>query len=213
MLTWRPRRRWQVVTTAMDRKDREREAASVLLASLHPKMISQVPRCALKLRPWWNITPCFAWQIPFSSAADLTRDIQKGNPTLHLAYTHGRGAAAVIPHDQVLLGFAAGMILRGHKRSLQSRLRGRRPGGCRDGVQDQMVLGFTRLLASVEDLALDFPDAAHTLSLFLGRAVVDEALPPSFLAAVLTSLRYDSLGVAVVHATGTLACPKVHARG
>ena len=64
------------------------------------------------------------------------------------------------------------------------------------------MLGFTRLLASVEDLALDFPDAAHTLSLFLGRAVVDEALPPSFLAAVLTSLRYDSLGVAVVHATG-----------
>ena len=64
------------------------------------------------------------------------------------------------------------------------------------------MLGFTRLLASVEDLALDFPDAAHTLSLFLGRAVVDEALPPSFLAAVLASLRYDSLGVAVVHATG-----------
>ena len=71
-------------------------------------------------------------------------------------------------------------------------------------AQDQMVLGFTRLLASVEDLALDFPDAAHTLSLFLGRAVVDEALPPSFLAAVLASLRYDSLGVAVVHATGAL---------
>ncbi len=64
------------------------------------------------------------------------------------------------------------------------------------------MLGFTRLLASVEDLALDFPDAAHTLSLFLGRAVVDEALPPSFLAAVLPSLRNDSLGVAVVHATG-----------
>lgn len=68
------------------------------------------------------------------------------------------------------------------------------------------MLGFTRLLASVEDLALDFPDAAHTLSLFLGRAVVDEALPPSFLAAVLTSLRYDSLGVAVVHATGASSC-------
>ena len=34
----------QVVTTAMDRKDREREAASVLLANLHPKMISQVSR-------------------------------------------------------------------------------------------------------------------------------------------------------------------------
>jgi len=38
----------QVVTMAMDRKDREREAASVLLASLHPKMISQVPCCASK---------------------------------------------------------------------------------------------------------------------------------------------------------------------
>ena len=31
----------------MDRKDREREAASVLLATLHPKMISQVVCCAL----------------------------------------------------------------------------------------------------------------------------------------------------------------------
>ena len=70
--------------------------------------------------------------------------------------------------------------------------------------QDQMVLGFTRLLASVEDLCLDFPDAAHTLSLFLGRAVIDEALQPAFLTAVLPSLRNDSLGVAVVQATGSL---------
>ena len=64
------------------------------------------------------------------------------------------------------------------------------------------MLGFTRLLASVEDLALDYPDAAHTLSLFLGRAIIDEALPPSFLTAVLPALRNDSLGVAVVQATG-----------
>ena len=71
-------------------------------------------------------------------------------------------------------------------------------------LQDQMVLGFTRLLASVEDLCLDFPDAAHTLSLFLGRAVIDEALQPAFLSAVLPSLRNDSLGVAVVQATGSL---------
>lgn len=32
---------FQVVTMAMDRKDPEREAASVLLASLFPKMVSQ----------------------------------------------------------------------------------------------------------------------------------------------------------------------------
>ncbi len=49
--TWCLPALWQVVTMAMDRKDREREAASVLLASLHPKMISQVPCCASKPHP------------------------------------------------------------------------------------------------------------------------------------------------------------------
>lgn len=61
-----------------------------------------------------------------------------------------------------------------------------------------------------QDLALDIPDAAHQLSLFLGRIIVDEALPPSFLASVLASLRNDSLGVSVVQATGaspSLVCP------
>lgn len=58
------------------------------------------------------------------------------------------------------------------------------------------------LHADLQDLALDNPDAAHLLSLFLGRAIVDEALPPSFLASVLPSLRNDSLGVAVVQSTG-----------
>ena len=33
---------------------------------------------------------------------------------------------------------------------------------------DQAALGFTRLLAGADDLALDIPDAAHLLSLFLG---------------------------------------------
>lgn len=66
---------------------------------------------------------------------------------------------------------------------------------------DQMAAGFTRLLACVEDLALDIPDALHTLSLFLGRAVVDELLPPSFLTACLPALRAGSEGVSVVKAT------------
>ena len=57
-------------------------------------------------------------------------------------------------------------------------------------------------MAGAQDMALDIPDAAHQLSLFLGRIIVDEALPPSFLASVLVNLRNDSLGVSVVQATG-----------
>ena len=57
----------------------------------------------------------------------------------------------------------------------------------------------------LQDLQLDNPDAAHLLSLFLGRAIVDEALPPSFLAAVLPTLEDHSEGVNVVQSTGTEA--------
>jgi hypothetical protein len=59
---------------------------------------------------------------------------------------------------------------------------------CRPGVQvlsaEQLAMGMTRLLAAADDLVLDCPDAVRLLSLFLGRAVVDEILPPSFLAQV-----------------------------
>ena len=64
---------------------------------------------------------------------------------------------------------------------------------------------FYNICCLPQDLALDIPDAAHQLSLFLGRIIVDEALPPSFLTSVLANLRNDSLGVSVVQATG--ACP------
>lgn len=69
-------------------------------------------------------------------------------------------------------------------------------------THDQMAAGFTRVLASADDLLLDIPDAAHLLALFLGRAIVDELLPPAFLAAALPSLRADGLGVAVIRTTG-----------
>ena len=39
-------------------------------------------------------------------------------------------------------------------------------------------------------------------ALFLGRAVVDEVLPPAFLVAVLPALPDGCLGVSVVHAAG-----------
>ncbi|GMH35363.1 hypothetical protein BSKO_03231 [Bryopsis sp. KO-2023] len=69
---------------------------------------------------------------------------------------------------------------------------------------DQLGQGFARILASVEDLVLDNPDAAHLISQFLGRIIVDEVLPPSFLTSVLGALKDDSLGIQVVQATGSM---------
>jgi len=71
-------------------------------------------------------------------------------------------------------------------------------------TDDQMSSGFKRLLSVADDLVLDIPDAMHLLSLFLGRAIVDEVLPPAFLAAALPSLPDGGLGVAVVQATGNI---------
>lgn len=67
---------------------------------------------------------------------------------------------------------------------------------------DQLGQGFTRLLMSAEDLVLDNPDAAHLLSLFIGRIIVDEVLPPSFLTTVLGVLPDNCLGVQIVQTTG-----------
>lgn len=49
---------------------------------------------------------------------------------------------------------------------------------------DQVAAGFVRLLCSADDLVLDCPDVVHLLALFLGRAIVDEVLPPAFLTQV-----------------------------
>ena len=49
---------------------------------------------------------------------------------------------------------------------------------------DQVAAGFVRLLSSADDLVLDCPDVVHLLALFLGRAIVDEVLPPAFLTQV-----------------------------
>jgi hypothetical protein len=40
------------------------------------------------------------------------------------------------------------------------------------------------------------------LSLFVGRLIVDDSLPPSFLTAILPSLEDNSLGVSIVRAAG-----------
>lgn len=44
------------------------------------------------------------------------------------------------------------------------------------------------LLDSMEDLSLDVPDAPEALLLFTARAVVDDILPPSWLATTATAM-------------------------
>ena len=46
---------------------------------------------------------------------------------------------------------------------------------------DQSGKAFERLFEQIDDLTIDVPDAPSYLAVFLGRAVVDEVLPPSFL--------------------------------
>ena len=46
---------------------------------------------------------------------------------------------------------------------------------------DQSGKAFERLFEQIDDLTVDVPDAPSYLAVFLGRAVVDEVLPPSFL--------------------------------
>lgn len=60
------------------------------------------------------------------------------------------------------------------------------------------------MLLSAEDLVLDNPEAVHFLTNFLGRIIVDEVVPPSFLTSVLGSLKDHSLGVRIVEETGTI---------
>lgn len=71
-------------------------------------------------------------------------------------------------------------------------------------THDQLASGFTRLLSSADDLLLDVPDALRLLSLFLGRAVVDELLPPAFLTQVLPALDAEGVGVSVVRSAGVM---------
>ena len=43
------------------------------------------------------------------------------------------------------------------------------------------VQGFVAVLEDFNELVLDVPDAADVMALFIGRAIVDEILPPAFL--------------------------------
>ncbi|XP_023001234.1 uncharacterized protein LOC111495424 isoform X1 [Cucurbita maxima] len=58
--------------------------------------------------------------------------------------------------------------------------------------------GFFMLLESADDLAVDIPDAADILALFLARAVVDDILPLAFLARARKALLEPSKGTQAI---------------
>ncbi len=60
----------------------------------------------------------------------------------------------------------------------------------------------------MQDLELDVPDAEDLLALFLARVLVDEALPPSALTALASSLPSGCPGLDVVQLTGKLPLSK-----
>jgi hypothetical protein len=60
---------------------------------------------------------------------------------------------------------------------------------------EQVSNGFSELLDSIDDLALDIPDAVDILALFFVRVVVDDILPLSFMRKSFKSLPEDSKGV------------------
>ena len=68
--------------------------------------------------------------------------------------------------------------------------------------QPSIEKAFSVLLERVEDLYLDVPDILHLLSVFIARAVVDEALSPSFLSRVDVDER--DLGAQVLRQVGRL---------
>ncbi|XP_024376076.1 MA3 DOMAIN-CONTAINING TRANSLATION REGULATORY FACTOR 4 [Physcomitrium patens] len=67
---------------------------------------------------------------------------------------------------------------------------------------------YTLLLQSAEDTALDIPDAANELSLFLARAVVDDILPPLYLEEISEQLADGSLGKEIVRMAQSMLCAR-----
>ncbi|KAJ1695943.1 hypothetical protein LUZ63_012641 [Rhynchospora breviuscula] len=58
--------------------------------------------------------------------------------------------------------------------------------------------GFMMLLESIDDLALDIPEAPEMLAVFISRAVVDDILPPAFIGRAKKLLPETSKGVEVI---------------
>jgi len=76
---------------------------------------------------------------------------------------------------------------------------------------EQFFEGFIRVLKSLDDLALDTPDAAGVVALFLARAILEDVLPPRFISLVPPRVLASSQRVrqvleqveALMHTAGT----------
>lgn len=69
---------------------------------------------------------------------------------------------------------------------------------------EDVAKAFVLLLENADDTALDIPDAANELALFLARAVVDDILAPLDLEEINEQLKPSSLGSETVHAAKAL---------
>ncbi|CAN4085220.1 unnamed protein product [Withania somnifera] len=63
----------------------------------------------------------------------------------------------------------------------------------------QISRGFFMLVESADDLAVDIPDTVDILALFIARSVVDDILPPAFIARARKMLPESSKGIQVLH--------------
>ncbi|KAF0912563.1 hypothetical protein E2562_015257 [Oryza meyeriana var. granulata] len=63
----------------------------------------------------------------------------------------------------------------------------------------QVYKGFGKLTESCDDLSVDTPDAVDILAVFVARAIVDDILPPAFLAKQLPCLPDGCKGAEVLH--------------
>ncbi|KAK1282563.1 hypothetical protein QJS10_CPB22g00851 [Acorus calamus] len=73
----------------------------------------------------------------------------------------------------------------------------------------QVHKGFSKLVESSDDLAVDIPNMVDTLALFIARAVIDDTLPPSFLTKQMAKLPKGSKGINVLRTAkkGYLSAP------
>eukprot|EP01018_Ginkgo_biloba_P010374 Gb_01138 [translate_table: standard] len=74
---------------------------------------------------------------------------------------------------------------------------------------EDIVNGFVLLLETAEDTALDIPDAANELGLFLARAVIDDVLAPLNLEEISSQLRPGSIGSEIVHMARSLLAARL----
>ncbi len=75
-------------------------------------------------------------------------------------------------------------------------------------TEEQVAIGFSKLLSATEDLTLDIPDTPRMLTLFLGRAIVDEVISPSFLAHADKKIAAGKLDVDICVAVKKLLVAK-----